>query len=262
MTNPLQKNHFTIDDLLAIMHRLRKECPWDSKQTHQSLKQYLLEETYEVLETIDQKNDDKLAEELGDLLLQVVFHSELGAEAGRFDFNDVVNHIARKLIRRHPHVFGDKQLNNARDVQDNWEQSKVKEEGRRSLLSGIPKTAPALLQAQRLQEKAATVGFEWESVEPVYEKVHEEWQELKQAIAHNRQDEIENEFGDLLFALVNLARFLHVKPEDALRKTNQKFIRRFEHIEKQYHNDVDAMKNASLDELDAHWERAKQNEHE
>ena len=258
----LDKEQFTMDDLLDIMRRLRKECPWDAKQTHQSLKQFLLEETYEVLETIDQKKYDKLAEELGDLLLQVVFHSVLGEEEGRFNFDQVVNHIARKLIRRHPHVFGDKKLNNAQEVQDNWEQSKVKDEGRKSLLSGIPKAAPALMQAQRLQEKAATVGFEWETIEPVYEKVNEEWNELKQAIKNNNPAEIEDEFGDLLFALVNLGRFLHVKPEDALRKTNQKFIRRFEHIEQQYNNDIEAMKRASLQEMDAHWERAKHNEHE
>ncbi len=253
---------YTIDDLLNIMHRLRRECPWDAKQTHQTLKQFLLEETYEVLETIDQNQWDNLAEELGDLLLQVVFHSALGSEENRFDFQQVVDTIARKLIRRHPHVFGNKQLADAQAVQNHWEQSKVKDEGRASLLSGIPKAAPALMQAQRLQEKAATVGFEWESIGPVYDKVNEEWGELKQAIKSKNQKEIENEFGDLLFALVNLGRFLNVNPEDALRKTNQKFIRRFEHIEKQYNNDIDAMKNASLQEMDKHWERAKQQEHE
>lgn len=250
-----------MDDLLRIMHRLRKECPWDAKQTHHSLKQFLLEETYEVLETIDLEQWDKLKEELGDLLLQVVFHSELGAEENRFDFKQVVDTIARKLIRRHPHVFGDKTLHDAKAVQENWEHSKVKDEGRLSLLSGIPKAAPALMQAQRLQEKAATVGFEWESIGPVYDKVREEWDELKNAIATNDQQEIENEFGDLLFALVNLGRFLKVNPEDALRKTNQKFIRRFEHIEKQYNHDVEAMKNASLEEMDQHWEGAKKKEH-
>jgi MazG family protein len=258
----MEKTQYTIDDLLHIMRRLRKDCPWDAKQTHQSLKPYLLEETYEVLETIDQGQYDKLAEELGDLLLQVVFHSQLGDEEKRFDFQQVVTHISRKLIRRHPHVFGDKDLKDAKEVQENWEQSKVKDEARTSLLSGIPKAAPALMQAQRLQEKAATVGFEWESIEPVYEKVKEEWDELQSAIKQGNQKEIENEFGDLLFALVNLGRFLHVNAEDALRKTNQKFIRRFEHIERQYDNDVDAMKRASLSELDRHWEQAKDNEHD
>ena len=258
----MEKTQYTIDDLLHIMRRLRKDCPWDAKQTHQSLKPYLLEETYEVLETIDQGQYDKLAEEFGDLLLQVVFHSQLGDEEKRFDFQQVVTHISRKLIRRHPHVFGDKDLKDAKEVQENWEQSKVKDEARTSLLSGIPKAAPALMQAQRLQEKAATVGFEWESIEPVYEKVKEEWDELQSAIKQGNQKEIENEFGDLLFALVNLGRFLHVNAEDALRKTNQKFIRRFEHIERQYDNDVDAMKRASLSELDRHWEQAKDNEHD
>ncbi len=255
-----KQTKYSMDDLLQIMHRLRKECPWDAKQTHESLRQFLLEETYEVLETIDQQQWSKLAEELGDLLLQIVFHSEIGAENQRFDFGDVVDHISKKLIARHPHVFGDKALNSASQVQENWEHTKVKNEGRESLLSGVPKAAPALLQAQRLQEKAATVGFDWPEVEPVIDKVIEELHELKEEITKNRKLKMEDELGDVLFALVNLGRFLNITAEDALRKTNQKFVRRFKHIEQQYDGDPKAMKNATLEELDHHWEQAKQNE--
>ncbi len=255
-----KSNKYSMEELLQIMHRLRKECPWDAKQTHDSLRPYLLEETYEVLETIDNQQWSKLAEELGDLLLQIVFHSEIASENNHFDFSDVVDHICRKLIARHPHVFGNKNLHSAQQVQESWEHSKVATEKRHSLLSGVPNSAPALLQAQRLQEKAATVGFDWPNIEPVFDKVVEELQELKQAIKNENASEKENEFGDLLFALVNLARFLDVTAEDALRKTNQKFIRRFQHIEKQYDGDLQAMKRASLEELDQHWEQAKNNE--
>ncbi|WP_456439387.1 nucleoside triphosphate pyrophosphohydrolase [Caldithrix abyssi] len=254
------KQKFTMNDLLQIMHRLRNECPWDARQTHESLRQFLLEETYEVLETIDQKQWQKMPGELGDLLLQIVFHSEIAAEDKRFDFSDVVDHICKKLIARHPHVFGEKQLQDARQVQDNWEHTKVRDEGRTSLLSGVPAAAPALLQAQRLQEKAATVGFDWPEIEPVFDKVIEELYELKQAVKEGNQQEKENELGDLLFALVNLGRFLNITAEDALRKTNRKFLRRFQHIERQYKGDVKAMQQATLDELDKHWEQAKKNE--
>ncbi|HHE54625.1 MAG TPA: nucleoside triphosphate pyrophosphohydrolase [Caldithrix abyssi] len=251
---------YSMDDLLQIMRRLRKECPWDAKQTHESLRQFLLEETYEVLETIDQQQWSKLAEELGDLLLQIVFHSEIAAEKRRFDFNDVVDHISKKLITRHPHVFGNKALNNALQVQENWEHTKVKNEGRDSLLSGVPKAAPALLQAQRLQEKAATVGFDWPEVEPVLDKVIEELNELREEIKNRHLQKIEDELGDVLFALVNLGRFINITAEDALRKTNQKFVRRFQHIEQQYNGDLRAMKKATLKELDRYWEQAKENE--
>jgi len=255
-----KQTKYSMDDLLHIMHRLRKECPWDAKQTHESLRQFLLEETYEVLETIDQQQWSKLAEELGDLLLQIVFHSEIASEQNRFDFSDVVDHISKKLIARHPHVFGDKALNSASQVQENWEHTKVKNEGRASLLSGVPKTAPALLQAQRLQEKAACVGFDWPEVEPVIDKVIEELNELKEEIKKNQRQKMEDELGDVLFALVNLGRFLNITAEDALRKTNQKFIRRFQYIEQQYNGDIRAMKKASLKELDQHWEQAKEYE--
>ena len=247
----------SIDKLLDIMKRLRKECPWDAKQTHESLKPYLLEETYEVLETIDKQQWDKLASELGDILLQVVFHSQLGNEKGYFDFNDVVRLISEKLVERHPHVFGDKTVHSAEEVQNNWEHTKHAAENRSSILSGIPQFMPALLQAQRLQEKAATVGFEWDDIKQVIDKIEEELEEFKEAYRNNNKNELFDEFGDLLFSLVNLSRYLKINSEDSLRKTNNKFIQRFNYIEDQYNNNPAAMKQASLEELDNYWNEAK-----
>jgi len=243
--------------LLKIMDRLRKECPWDAKQTHNSLRPYLLEETYEVLETIDREEWDKLAGELGDLLLQIVFHSVIASESGRFEFTDVVDHISKKLVERHPHVFGDKQVHDAKTVQENWEHTKVKNEERESILSGVPEAMPALLQAQRLQEKAATVGFDWGALPPVIAKVDEEWQEFKTAVAEDNLPNAQEEFGDLLFSIVNISRFIDMNAEDALRNTSRKFIKRFSHIEKQYNNSPSAMKAATLEELDHYWNEAK-----
>ena len=253
----MESSENSIDKLLEIMKQLRSECPWDAKQTHKSLKPYLLEEAYEVLETIDKQEWDKLASELGDLLLQVVFHSQLGSEKGYFDFNDVVRSISDKLIERHPHVFGDKTVHSAEEVQNNWEHTKHAAEKRPSILSGIPKFMPALLQAQRLQEKAATVGFEWDNIEQVIDKIEEELQEFKEAYRDNNKQELFDEFGDLLFSLVNLSRYLHINSEDSLRKTNNKFIQRFNYIEDQYNNNPAAMKQASLEELDNYWDEAK-----
>jgi MazG family protein len=254
---PREDQKYTIEDLLNIMHELRDKCPWDSAQTHQSLKQYLLEETYEVLEGIDDENWEMMSSELGDLLLQIVFHSEIAARERHFDFSDVVDRISKKLVDRHPHVFGDLKVHSASDVQENWEHSKVVNENRKSILSGIPQQAPALLQAQRLQQKAATVGFDWNEMEPVLEKIEEEWQEFKTAVQKNDLIEIEKEFGDVLFSLVNLARFKDVVAEDALRQTNNKFIRRFQYIERQYNNDPKAIKKEPLETLDKHWNDAK-----
>ncbi len=253
----IEKSQSAVARLLRIMHRLRKECPWDAKQTHESLKPYLLEEAYEVLESIDHKNSDALAKELGDLLLQIVFHSEIANENDQFRFSEVADHIADKLVSRHPHVFEDSEANDAAEVQNNWEHNKFQNEQRESLLDGIPEAAPALLQAQRMQEKAATVGFDWPEVQQVMDKVEEEWQELKAAIQNKNETSIRNEFGDLLFSMVNFGRFLEINAEDALRITNNKFYHRFRYIEKAYNNDPKALKNATLDELEAHWKQSK-----
>lgn len=246
----------SVQHLLSIMKRLRQECPWDAKQTHKSLQRYLIEESYEVLEAIDQDDVSRLASELGDLLLQIVFHSQIASEDDKFNFQEVVERISNKLIERHPHVFGDRNVHTARDVQEMWEETKVLKENRKSLLSGIPESAPALLQAQRLQEKAATVGFEWEDVSSVLEKLKEEVEELQAEIASGDPNKVEQEFGDLLFTIVNMCRYYKVSAEDALRKTSKKFVNRFQYIEKHYKNPK-AMKSASLKELDAFWEEAK-----
>ncbi|MEJ2054366.1 MAG: nucleoside triphosphate pyrophosphohydrolase [Calditrichaceae bacterium] len=260
----MQKNNtkYTIDNLLDIMKKLRDECPWDAKQTHQTLKQYLLEEAYEVLETIDAESWDELSSELGDILLQVIFHSEIASRANRFEFSDVVDKISTKLINRHPHVFADKRVNSAEEVQQNWEHTKLINEKRQSILEGIPKAAPALLQAQRLQQKAATVGFDWNDLNPVVDKVDEEWQEFKQALKENNQSAVKSELGDFFFSLVNLARFCHIVAEDALRQTNKKFIRRFQYIEKQYENNPKLLREQTLDSLDHHWNEAKKMEND
>ncbi len=255
-----EKENYTMEDLLEIMEHLRRDCPWDAKQTHQTLKQYLLEETYEVLETIDREEWDKFPEELGDLLLQVVFHSQIGSEQKRFNFNDVVNHISKKLIERHPHVFGDVTVHSASEVQDNWEHNKVKKEKRRSILSGVPQQAPALLQAQRLQEKAATVGFDWKTLQPVLDKFDEEWREFRETLPGGNSERMEHELGDVLFSLVNIGRFLGLVSEDALRKTNKKFIRRFQYIEARFNQNTLKMKQATLKELDHYWDEAKKTE--
>lgn len=247
-----------MQQLLDIMERLRRECPWDAEQTHTSLKPYLLEESYEVLEALDDGNDKLLAKELGDLLLQIVFHCQIAAEQNRFTFEDVVQNISTKLIDRHPHVFGDKKAHSARDVQTFWEQSKLKSEKRKSLLDGLPKAMPALLAAQRIQEKTASVGFEWDQIDQVFDKVDEEINEFKEAYKNGSKDKLREEFGDLFFALVNLGRFMQINAEDACRLANEKFIRRFQYIEHKYDNDPLAMKKASLSELDAVWNEAKE----
>jgi MazG family protein len=251
------KQNYTIDDLREIMSRLRKECPWDKVQTHQSLKQYLLEETYEALETLDNEDWPQLSGELGDLLLQILFHSEIASENSRFNFDDVVHKISQKLIERHPHVFGDEKAHTAENVQENWEHTKYKTENRNSILCGVPKSAPALLQGQRLQEKAAAVGFEWERITDVIAKVDEEWAEFKDAVKKGNDSHAQEELGDFLFTVINLGRYINANSEDALRLTNEKFIRRFQYIEAQFDKDPHKMKKASLAELDAHWNKAK-----
>jgi MazG family protein len=226
------------------------------------LKQYLLEESYEVLESIDKKDWEMLSAELGDLLLQIVFHCEIASRKGNFDFNKIVDMISKKLIDRHPHVFGNKEIHTANEVQDNWEHSKVVNENRNSILSGIPKIAPALLQAQRLQAKAATVGFDWDNINPVIEKIDEEWNEFKEAMKQNNRKEMEQELGDIFFSFVNLGRLCNIIAEDALRLTNNKFKKRFNYIEQQYNNDPKLMKSQSLQSLDKHWNDAKSRRNE
>jgi len=252
------------DRLVAIMERLRAPggCPWDAEQTHDSLKRYLLEECYEVLEAIDQGNDDHLKEELGDLLLQPIFHASIAASRNAFTIDDVIDAISEKLIRRHPHVFGDMEIRTSDEQLKNWERIKQDEKGgeRPSVLSGIPPHLPSLLRAQKVSEKASRVGFDWSSVDQVMEKVLEELHEFEDAIGKNDQQRLEEELGDLLFSIVNLGRFLSLDPEDALRKTIDKFTRRFSHIESSLTALGRSLHDATLEEMEALWLEAKEDE--
>jgi tetrapyrrole methylase family protein/MazG family protein len=245
------------------MARLRGEngCPWDREQTHASIKPYLLEETYEVLESIDENDPAKLEEELGDLALQVVFHAQMADEAGLFTIADVLRGINEKLRRRHPHIFGDVKADTAQEVLFNWEQIKKlereKAQGHASLLDGVPRELPALLRAHRLQEKASRVGFDWNEARQVFQKVEEELAELQAAMESEQPDRMEAELGDLLFSLVNLGRFIAVNPEDALRKTIARFIARFQYIEEELAKRGTAPGQVTLEEMDALWAEAK-----
>lgn len=254
------------NDLLAIMRRLRGPggCPWDAEQTHESLTRYLLEETYEVIEAIDLKSPELLKEELGDLLLQPVFHSAIAEENGTFTMADVIRTLCDKLIRRHPHVFGDMEIRDSTAQIENWEKIKKAEKGeeRRSALSGVPPHLPALLKAQKITEKASRVGFDWEHVDQVMAKVIEELHEFEEAMTQGNNDRMEAELGDLLFAIVNLGRFLSINPEEALRKTINRFQQRFGYVEETLHGQGRQMKEATLAEMDTLWEAAKLREKE
>ena len=243
--------------LVETMRRLRKECPWDKKQTHQSLKKYVLEEAYEVIETIDQENWDNLSEELGDLLLQIIFQSVIAEESGTFTLVSVINNLNKKLIERHPHVFGQKKVRSVKEVENNWEHIKLKNKYRKSLLDGIPKSAPALVRAQWLQEKAAKVSFDWEHLPDVINKVQEELNELKSALYENHKEHIDEEIGDLFFSLVNVSRFLEIFAEKSLHKSNEKFAERFKYIEEAFDNNYEQMRKVGLKELDEKWNEAK-----
>ena len=249
-------------ELVRVMERLRAEngCPWDRKQTHESLKPYLIEETYEVISAIDSGNDDELKEELGDLLLQIVFHAQIAKEDGRFDIDDVAKTIVEKLIRRHPHVFGDLKVSGSDEVLQNWEKIK-KEEGKESIFDGVPEGLPSLLKARRVQEKAKRVGFDWDNIEGTLDKVKEELDELSEAIKFGKKEKISEEFGDLLFSLVNVSRFLDIDAEDSLRQTIEKFMKRFKSVEKIIKSKGGKdLKNYTINELDEIWEDVKRRE--
>ncbi len=249
------------DTLMGLMRRLRAPggCPWDAEQSHESLKRYLLEETYEVIEAIDAASVPMMKEELGDLLLQVVFHSVIAEENGEFDMDGVIETLNDKLIRRHPHVFADLEIKDIDQLMDNWEKIKKKEKGeaRRSALSGVPSHLPALLKAHKISEKAARVGFDWSRADEVFAKVLEELKEFEETMLEGNQERMEAELGDLLFAIANLGRFLSLDPEDALRKTISRFMNRFEHIENSLHKSNREISDASLDEMEKLWEEAK-----
>jgi len=250
------------ENLVNIMSALRGPdgCPWDREQTHGSLKQYLIEEAYEVLEVLDEENDQELCNELGDLLLQIIFHAQIASENQKFDITDVIETISEKLIRRHPNVFGDVKIDTAEQQSVNWEKIK-KSEGKKSVIDGVPKAMPALLRASRIQQKAATVGFDWPDKQPVWDKVNEELGELKEAVEKDNKSQIEEEFGDFLFSLVNLSRFLDVNPEDALKKTTDKFSERFQKVENHFEAKGENINEKSLEEMDSVWNEIKIEEH-
>jgi len=242
--------------ILDVMDELREKCPWDKKQTMDTLKPLTIEECYELIDAINEKDDENIKEELGDVLLHIVFYSKIASEQSKFTITNVINDLCEKLIERHPHIYGDVVVNGEDDVKRNWEEIKMKTKKQDSVLAGVPKGLPALIKSLRIQEKAAKVGFEWEKTEDVWAKVVEEIDELKEAVQEN-QGKIGEEFGDVLFALTNYARFVDVDPEDALEQCNRKFMKRFKYIEKVAKAKDLVLKDMTLDEMDALWNEAK-----
>lgn len=250
----MQKKLEAFGRLLTIMDELRAQCPWDRKQTFQSLRNLTIEETYELADAILEENLEEIKEELGDLLLHMVFYAKIAEEKQAFDIGDALNAVCEKLIKRHPHIYGDLEVNDEEEVKRNWEQLKLKE-GKKSVLAGVPKSLPAMVKAYRMQEKTKQVGFEWENATQVWEKVEEELAEFKECLTEDlSQEKKEEEFGDVLFSLINYARFQNIDPETALERVNQKFKQRFEYIESKAPKELTEM---TLEEMDALWEAAK-----
>ena len=242
--------------LLNIMDDLRAQCPWDKKQTMQSLRHLTIEETYELGDAILDNDLQEVKKELGDLLLHIVFYAKIGSETGDFDIADVANGVCDKLIIRHPHIYGDVKVDDEEDVKRNWEKIKLKE-GNKSVLGGVPKSLPALVKATRIQDKAAGVGFDWDNIDDVFAKIKEEIDELHAEVKAQKQSNIESEFGDVLFSLINYARFLKVNPEDALERTNRKFIARFQYLEEKATAQGKSLKDMTLQEMETYWQEAK-----
>ncbi|WP_430426884.1 nucleoside triphosphate pyrophosphohydrolase [Maribacter litoralis] len=245
-----------IDRLLTIMDELREQCPWDKKQTMQSLRHLTIEEIYELGDAILDNDLNEVKLELGDVLLHIIFYSKIGSETNDFDIADVANAICDKLVNRHPHIYGDVKVLNEEDVKRNWEQIKLKE-GKKSVLEGVPRSLPALVKANRIQDKVAGVGFDWEEPQQVFEKVQEELEELQVEVQKGDSEKIEAEFGDVLFSMINYARFLGVNPENALERTNKKFIKRFQFLENSAKEMGKDMKDMTLEEMDVYWNKAK-----
>ncbi|MBB1569169.1 MAG: nucleoside triphosphate pyrophosphohydrolase [Capnocytophaga sp.] len=242
--------------LLNIMDDLRAQCPWDKKQTMQSLRHLTIEETYELGDAILDNDLQEVKKELGDLLLHIVFYAKIGSETGDFDIADVANGVCDKLIIRHPHIYGDVKVDDEEDVKRNWEKIKLKE-GNKSVLGGVPKSLPALVKASRIQDKAAGVGFDWDNIDDVFAKVKEEIEELHAEVKAQKHTAIEAEFGDVLFSLINYARFLKVNPEDALERTNKKFIARFQYLERKAAESGKSLRDMTLAEMEAYWQESK-----
>lgn len=258
---PEELLHHTFPKLRSVIKKLRSPegCPWDRKQTHGSLREYAIEEVYELIEAIDNNDDEGIIEELGDLLMHIMLHSQIGEDNGYFSIDDVIRGITEKMIHRHPHVFGETKVSSLEDIDKNWEELKKAEKGheRNSILDGVPPSLPALFKAYQLQKKAAKVGFDWDRAEEVWQKLEEEIGEVKEALAIENRDKVEDEFGDVLFVLANLARFYKINPETALSRANEKFIRRFNYIEERLKEAGKDWNDASLEEMDALWNEAK-----
>lgn len=254
--NTRQQQLDAFNRLLDIMDDLREKCPWDKKQTLQTLRHLTIEETYELGDAILDNNLDEVKKELGDLLLHIVFYAKIGSETGSFDIGNVANDICDKLIHRHPHIYGDVVVADEEEVKQNWEKLKLKE-GKKSVLEGVPKSLPALVKASRIQDKVKGVGFDWEEPHQVWDKVQEELNELQHEINTGNLDRIESEFGDVLFSMINYARFLNVNPEDALERTNKKFIKRFQYLESKSQELGKSLSDMTLAEMDVFWEEAK-----
>ncbi|MCW5520349.1 nucleoside triphosphate pyrophosphohydrolase [Aureitalea sp. L0-47] len=244
------------DRLLTIMDELREQCPWDKKQTMESLRHLTIEETYELGDAILENDLSEVKKELGDLLLHIVFYARIGSETNDFDIADVANDICEKLIARHPHIYGDVTVADEEEVKQNWENLKLKE-GKKSVLEGVPNSLPALVKANRIQDKVAGVGFDWEEPQQVFEKLKEELEELQHEVKEGNKQHIESEFGDVLFSMINYARFLKVDPENALERTNKKFIKRFQYLEGKAKELGKSLKEMTLAEMDVYWEEAK-----
>lgn len=242
--------------LVKIMDELREQCPWDKKQTIDTLRPLTIEETYELADAITEHDWKGIKEELGDILLHLLFYAKIGSEQNQFTLQDVIEGISAKLVHRHPHIYGDVKVTDEEDVKRNWEKLKMKE-GKKSVLSGVPPSLPAIVKATRIQEKAKQVGFEWDKKEDVWKKVEEEMGELQEAVARGKQADIEDEFGDVLFSLANYARFLHIDAEGSLEKTNKKFIRRFQEMESVAISSGKALSSMTLEEMDAIWNQVK-----
>ena len=253
--NTLDEKLAAFRRLLEIMDELREKCPWDQKQTNDTLRNLTIEETYELADAILEKSDDDIKKELGDLLLHIVFYARIGSEKNQFDIADIINALNEKLIYRHPHVFGDVQVNDQEDVKKNWEELKMREG--RTVLGGVPGSLPAMIKSNRIQEKVKAVGFDWERKDQIWDKVSEELSELKEEVKNGDRGNIESEFGDLLFSVINAARLYGIDPETALEKTNKKFIKRFNYLEKSTLSNGQLLKDMSLDEMNEIWEQAK-----
>ena len=254
----MKKELEAFDRLLTIMDELRVKCPWDQKQTIESLRTLTIEETYELADAIIKKDMNEIKKELGDILLHIVFYAKIASEQNDFNITDVINGISNKLVHRHPHVFGDVIVKDHREVEENWEVIKMNEkDSKKSVLSGVPESLPAMVKANRIQQKVRGVGFDWDERSQIWDKVHEELNELKHEVDCNDQEKIEAEFGDVIFSLINAARLYDVDPETALERTNRKFIKRFNYLEEQTIKKGLSLKNMNLDEMNLFWEQAK-----